>query len=161
MKLNMLIDFATDLGKTSKLVKVLRENGFSPQLLLYDIVRLKMEYHLIKSNVESVLNSVRNLNVLVVSWKNLWKVVCLEVWVEGEGKGVQNTLLEISDICVHSRHGKGGTVIKKLAWVKPCKWVSGGPIPESITRKCTDSVESLDSVFNQVNKLITVLLTTA
>lgn len=161
MKLNILVDFTSELGKTSRLVKVLRENGFSPQLLSYDVVRLKTEFHLAENNViRNILNGVHNLGELVASWKGFWEAVCLEAWIEEKGGKVQNTLLEVDDICVYVRRGKGVILTKKLVWTKPCKWMGGGPIPESITRKCLDSVEGLNAAFNHIARFITILLAT-
>jgi hypothetical protein len=43
-KLNLLLDFACDLGRTSRLVKFFKDKGITIRQLSYDLARLRLTY---------------------------------------------------------------------------------------------------------------------
>jgi len=155
MDFNIILDLACEVGKTSKLLKVLKNSGFSPRLISYDSIRLRINYNLKTEGLGKVLSDILNISTLLKNLRDLWVVVCIETWVEElNGGKIVSGMYRVGDVCVSVRRGRGNRVVKKLVLADQCRSIVRGLIPESLTRKCLESQENLDSVFSQIRSFI-------
>jgi|YelNatPaOPRAMG01_1025707.scaffolds.fasta_scaffold26737_3 hypothetical protein len=147
-KLNLLLDFACDLGYTSRLVKFFKDKGITIRQLSYDLARLRLTYVLGVEKTDALLNNVSEILALVDNTRDLWKTCCIEVWVEeNSSMRIKETALrKVNELCVYIRHGRRNRLIRKIAWIDQCHETAGITIPESVTRKCIDNSSSVDTI---------------
>lgn len=153
-ELNILVDFACNLGTTTRLAKTLKDSGFSPRILTYDTLRLRERLRLADKPEEAILK----LNTILDKAKNthhLWSTLCIEVWTEiSQACSVEPTLIAYEDLCIYARKGAGRKLVLKVTWLTPCKHMVGTLVPESFTRFCTTDPSTLDTVKQVVSKLV-------
>ncbi len=139
-EINILIDFYTNLGNTSKLVKYLKDKGFSPRQTSYDSIRLRLEYPLSQVDA-SLLEKINAVLKTISETNNIWNTCCIEVWIEEENQREKNIprVEKHGDLCIYIRPGSRGRIIRKLVWIAICSGIVKPPLPESTMRKCIEN----------------------
>lgn len=155
--LNLILDFVCSLGNTTRLAKSLRENGLSPRILSHDTIRIRERFRLVDGGERS-LNKLQELLDFVKLTHPLWNTTCVELWAEFsvEYRG-EPVVLEYNNLCIYARTGVNGRLVIKLAWIAQCRRLTGGSIPEGITRFCTTDPASLDKVKDKLLQFASTL----
>jgi len=149
--LNVLFDIVCSLGSTSRLAKLLREQGFRVKIVSYDLVRLREKLE-INANNQEIENRLFKLFNQVLEIRDRWSILCIEVWVEKAASYIDEPrLLKYNDLCIYTRAGAKNRVIYKLAWLSSCR-EARGLIPEAITRACISSNDDISGLRNAILK---------
>lgn len=138
--INVLLDLECHLGSTSKIAKLLKDMGFSPRIIAYNLIRLRYKERLDHNMYQHVSSKINNLLALIGRQVDDWSTMCIEVWVEKPtSKHHDSRLIKHGDTCIYMRKGPHGRTIVKLVWIDQCVESRTPMIPESITRLCIES----------------------
>lgn len=155
LKLNILLDFACELGTLSKLVKVLKEEGFVPRIVAYNILRLRVSRSLSTSKIDHAISTIGRVASLINKTKGTWRILCIETWIEEfPGDPRRGFIKRLNGVCVYVRPGTRKRVINKLVWSSICPEALESPIPESLTRVCVESPEETNSFLDKIREFI-------
>lgn len=149
---NILVDFTCNFGNTTRLAKIFKNMGMSFKIVSHDVIRLRERFSLNQS-VESTVTKILSVLNQVKEHQTLWNTMCIEIWVEVSAEHpAQPSIIEYDGLCIYTRKGARNRTILKVAWLKPCKQITGELIPESITRLCTSDPNTITMVKNIISK---------
>ena len=162
MELKILIDYTTIPGSLSRLVKILKEQGFTPRIIspINNTVRTRIDIPLNKNNFNTIKDSLENIQRALQDVSKLWDSICVEAWLEKESKSkISNQLVNVdNELFIYTRRGYHGKTIHKLIWYNIPHLTMNRFLPESLMRKCIDSSRELDKLFNYITKFLTYVI---
>lgn len=142
---NLLLDLECHMGSTSKLAKILKDTGFSPKIVAYNILRLRYRDMLDNTTQDLLSSKIKNLLSIVEKQSVDWKVMCIETWIEKTHSRYHSAeLIKEKDLCLFARSGPKGRIVVKIAWIDQCVKPRTSLISESITRLCIESEKDVE-----------------